>query len=269
MPTVKLQAGKVILKNGKVSCTCCGCCMYPASALEDATLTWHDLPETLYDPIEVRTFTRVEPYEDGGATIYYTAPDIAGEPQTIYIDESASPWEWNSGTIPSAGGPCLITGDGNYTPGDDAIEDQFESIYVISFEDGVFLNFSPWGTGIINGFDLTPLQGATLQRESLCTWVSEDISAPDIVSEAFGGYTITGIKLRATLSYLSGSNLWHIDVEGVSTGGSFPAADVSGPTGGVGRASKRPDGSAPDADDNEYDAIPTPPVGLTGNAFIS
>jgi hypothetical protein len=45
MPTIKLKNGKVILKDGNVSCTCCeGCCMYPASGLGD-TYTEDDLPD--------------------------------------------------------------------------------------------------------------------------------------------------------------------------------------------------------------------------------
>jgi hypothetical protein len=33
MATIKMQGGKVILKDGKVSCTCCGCCGVPDDEL--------------------------------------------------------------------------------------------------------------------------------------------------------------------------------------------------------------------------------------------
>jgi hypothetical protein len=66
MPTVKLQAGKVILKNGKVSCTCCGsCCFYPASKFDAAapTAVWAGLPESLSDTSSNCT---VEAWEKNG-----------------------------------------------------------------------------------------------------------------------------------------------------------------------------------------------------------
>jgi hypothetical protein len=45
--TIKTQGGKVITKDGKVSCECCevGCCMYAAQALVDAIYTADDLPD--------------------------------------------------------------------------------------------------------------------------------------------------------------------------------------------------------------------------------
>jgi hypothetical protein len=33
MATIKMQGGKVILNDGKVSCTCCGCCGVPGDEL--------------------------------------------------------------------------------------------------------------------------------------------------------------------------------------------------------------------------------------------
>jgi len=51
MATVKRKAsGKIVLKNGKVSCGCCeqaGCCMYPAQALVDGLYINDDLPDTI------------------------------------------------------------------------------------------------------------------------------------------------------------------------------------------------------------------------------
>jgi hypothetical protein len=144
-------------------CTCTeeGCCMYPAAALEIEAISWEDLPETLYGPIEDRTFTRVEPYESGGVTIYYEAPDIAGEPQTIYIDESGSPWEWNSGTVPSAGGPCLISGSIS-----SGIEDTFSSSYTLKA-----VSVGGFYFGECEYFSL--LDDVVLDRESTCVWSKE------------------------------------------------------------------------------------------------
>lgn len=50
MATIKIQGGKVITKDGKVSCSCCEkpeCCMYPAQALADGLYTAADLPDAV------------------------------------------------------------------------------------------------------------------------------------------------------------------------------------------------------------------------------
>ncbi|MFZ4536905.1 hypothetical protein [Propionivibrio sp.] len=48
MATVKMSGGKVVTKEGKVSCTCCACCMYPAAALLAEEFSEDDLPSTIY-----------------------------------------------------------------------------------------------------------------------------------------------------------------------------------------------------------------------------
>ena len=46
--TIKTQGGKVITKDGKVSCECCGdCCMYPALPLINEEYSWDDLPDAI------------------------------------------------------------------------------------------------------------------------------------------------------------------------------------------------------------------------------
>jgi hypothetical protein len=47
MPAIKLKNGSVILKDGKVSCSCCEeCCMYPADMLNvEGGFTVDDLPD--------------------------------------------------------------------------------------------------------------------------------------------------------------------------------------------------------------------------------
>lgn len=49
MATVKLQNGNVILKDGKVSCSCCEpeCCMYAAQALAQSLYSSSDLPDAV------------------------------------------------------------------------------------------------------------------------------------------------------------------------------------------------------------------------------
>ena len=47
--TIKTQNGKVLTKDGKVSCECCGveCCLYPAQALGDGDYSVNDLPDAV------------------------------------------------------------------------------------------------------------------------------------------------------------------------------------------------------------------------------
>ena len=64
MATIKLQpSGAVVLKDGKVACSCCaqpsGCCPYPAQALVDGLYTYEDLPDAIdIDGVE---FTKLNP----------------------------------------------------------------------------------------------------------------------------------------------------------------------------------------------------------------
>jgi hypothetical protein len=45
--TIKTQNGKVITKDGKVSCECCECCLYPAQGLADGDYSEDDLPDAV------------------------------------------------------------------------------------------------------------------------------------------------------------------------------------------------------------------------------
>jgi hypothetical protein len=128
MPTVKLQNGNVILKGGKVSCSCCAvepdCCMYPADGLGD-TFEAADLPATLYGKWDDRadgTFTK--------STDTFTRGTV-----TIRVNSGGTAWEfYDSDDATLTIGNCLIRGDGNITPGDDAVEDQFEDCYEVTGE---------------------------------------------------------------------------------------------------------------------------------------
>jgi hypothetical protein len=143
MPTVKLQNGRVILKDGKVSCSCCAappepsCCMYPASGLENSFFA-ADLPATLYGKWGDRadgTFTK--------SGDEYTLGTV-----TIRRNTGGTAWEFYDSTDDAtrAIGNCLIRGDGGLTPGDDTVEDQFNAIY---HEDSTLQDYT---------------------RKSLCVW---------------------------------------------------------------------------------------------------
>ncbi len=47
--TVKTQGGKVVTKDGKVSCSCCvECCMYLLGDFEEGKITQYDLPDEIF-----------------------------------------------------------------------------------------------------------------------------------------------------------------------------------------------------------------------------
>ena len=169
MATVKMSGGKVVTKEGKVSCTCCACCMYPRAAfgegLEgDGTFGVADMPEKLnvnfpegsgewtldasqgiYCPSGSYVLGELG-YgyaESGDWVLWY--PDPLGE---TYTSRPIS--------------PCLITGDGNLTPGDDTVEDQFSATYTVN-------NF--FFTGYCPEYDDgSPYDNIVLERSSLCGW---------------------------------------------------------------------------------------------------
>jgi hypothetical protein len=167
MPTVKLQNGNVILKDGKVSCTCCDgpepgeCCLYPADGLGD-TYEAADLPDaiTTIDPVLLafisisRTGTTYETLDrkggpitlehtvDGWKLTYFTYPDQGDDPPEIYTNTE----------------DCLI---GDYDDGSHFVEDQFADCYEVEFD----------GVGVI------------VTRISLCRW--EGFSGSGIASVFF------------------------------------------------------------------------------------
>jgi hypothetical protein len=121
--------------------------MYPAQALVDDLYTWEDLPEELYAPFDDLTYTKVTPYTEGTLTIYYEAPPFAGEDQRIFIEHQPSDSIWNSGSLSTAGGPCLVPD--TESP---LIEDLFSDTYTIT----------------------TPFSSGTVTRFALCNWAGED-----------------------------------------------------------------------------------------------
>ena len=144
MAKVKTTGGKVILKNGKVSCECCTetCCMYPA-----ATAVAADLPGAI-------TLLGVGSLSKSGTDYGDTANGV--------ILESGM-WARYVGGVRSTQ-QCLITGDGNFEPGDDAVEDRFEPTYTI---DWTFLD----------------AQSVKVERNSLCGWSYGPFPLPENPSD--------------------------------------------------------------------------------------
>lgn len=165
---------KGTLADGKLFCCCeTACCMYPAAGL-DAGYTADDLPETIkiwvpvppLDGFEILTW-------DGthyvGATMQLDLVDADGvKTWGIFLlgcgyGDVGCPGGYGSAGCyvePFGGSPCLITGDGNYTPGDDLVEDQFEATYTIR-------GFS--FAGYCDEYD-DPTEDIIVERTSLCEW---------------------------------------------------------------------------------------------------
>ena len=155
---VKRNGGKVILKGGKVSCSCCEaeeCCMYAADGFED-TYEFEDLPDTLTTPNPDEpgtiTYTKVSSFD--GATAY-TRTDPAPPAGAIRVAigefEGLPAWlvqeyfedEWFTLLV----GLCLVSPI--------FLDDQFADCYLLRSE-----------------------FGETIQvlRVSLCLWLSANRS---------------------------------------------------------------------------------------------
>jgi hypothetical protein len=149
MPTVKLQNGKVVMNNGKVSCACCEteCCPYPADLL-GVTYQAEDLP----DEVNIIAFAGIYPrtgsgYGDGLLTVVNGLWTLTFDGYSYSYSE------------------CLLAGgvwpqDGSELAGLDVlVEDTFSNCYEVTWSDDVNGN----GPGSV-----------ILYRLSLCDWDSED-----------------------------------------------------------------------------------------------
>jgi hypothetical protein len=148
-----------IVPSGSETDPCCcelpaDCCMYPAAMLDaEGGYTADDLPDELAVTITEYDLATTIFSKAISGNIYYAA-EIDGRNWTLRLitDELDDVlWEWYRGTEQLfLGQRCLIIGDGNLTPGDDLVEDQFADCYQV---------------------DLPDEQGtATVYRQSLCVW---------------------------------------------------------------------------------------------------
>ena len=111
MPTVKMSSGKVVTQAGKVSCSCCStCCMYPATQAVSA-----DLPDAI-------TLLGVGSLSKSGT-------DYGNTTNGVILESGV--WAKYIGGVRTTQA-CLIDGDGNLTPGNNSVEDQFEPAYEVS-----------------------------------------------------------------------------------------------------------------------------------------
>jgi hypothetical protein len=172
MPAIKLtSAGKVILKNGKASCSCCpspSCCILPADA------GWEEIEE---DPFSVHFSEWPEQLRvnwaghfvgiiDKSLTLFeYQTGDIR-----IRRNDDESEWILEDLTDPEnivtrTIGRCLIRGDGGITPGDNLVEDLWADQYITN---PVGSLYPPYNTYTV-----------TFTRVSLCEWVATSGHPPE------------------------------------------------------------------------------------------
>jgi hypothetical protein len=173
MPTVKLHSsGKVILKDGKVSCSCCAapetCCMYPADGL-DVTYTADDLPDAVtFDPGygEITLTRSGDTYAGGGYTL------IPGMAAGWYLSDAEPTKEWDSS--------CLFGTYGSLRPlshGSTTVEDQFADCYEVSrlyvVSGTLGSTYCPeFDTWVDHYVDEQEIENIVLVRSGLCNWTA-------------------------------------------------------------------------------------------------
>lgn len=120
--------------------------MYSSIELSNGNYTTNDLP----DAINVFTdfFTGEMTKDEEGQSF-----SSAGNGYTILLDSGLWKLQANpfSGSFLLVVGECLITGDGNLTPGDNSVEDQFEDTYTVTTSERTYI----------------------VTRKSLCVWSTE------------------------------------------------------------------------------------------------
>ena len=196
--TIKTQGGKVITKDGKVSCECCEveeCCMYPAQALGDGDYSYDDLP----DVVEVLIDNVFTPFSRSGIYFYSDSAIglIPGGDYRVRLLDNGVPWipgtedfqynwrleVWDGiswGTRDNIDDwQCLIQG----LPEDFArTHDQFADTYTVS----------------------GPIFG-TVTRESVCVWRGSNLRLTNFGFQwKVNGNNKTGLQNTPVGSYAGG-----------------------------------------------------------------
>lgn len=168
MPVKLTSGGKVILKQGKVSCTCCAppapCCMYPAQALADGLFSWHDCPDNInaigsYFLNGNLVFATLVGTKSVDRYLFDAPPSgvVIGYPTKLdigycgYLENPGYRWFLTRTALPvdyCLGDSCLIGTQIGFS-----IEDQFADSYTIT---------GPPGGSV------------TVTRQSLCDWQGTD-----------------------------------------------------------------------------------------------
>jgi hypothetical protein len=165
--TIKTQNGKVITKDGKVSCECCEepptpieCCLYNGLAFIDGLYAVEDLPNSIIITINGSKNTLSKTGDDFPNAIYSGESDeFAIEVYSgwrVYLnlgEEDEQFFDFN----------CLV--DDSFSPGEGATasvtetEDQFADTYTASYGGIQFVG--------------------PANRQSLCFWQSDECQSPN------------------------------------------------------------------------------------------
>ena len=130
--TIKTQGGKVITKDGKVSCECCegpepGCCMYSAQALADGLYTENDLP----DAIVITYSSSLQTF--GPYTLTRSGSVFSGGPSNeVLVEFAGDLWAVGDGSGGIGSFPCLINDEAAGSGFTVTTEDQFADTYTVS-----------------------------------------------------------------------------------------------------------------------------------------
>jgi hypothetical protein len=168
--TIKTSGGKVVTKEGKVSCSCCDpeptCCILPA------TEGWEDYEEDSFAPhfsewpeqLRVNWIGHFVGIIDKSATLFeYQTGNIRIRRNDDFSSFDSRAWILEDLTDPAnivtrTIGRCLIRGDGGITPGDNLVEDLWADQYITN---AVGSLYPPYNTFTV-----------TFTRVSLCEWVA-------------------------------------------------------------------------------------------------
>jgi hypothetical protein len=158
MATVKMSGGKVVTKEGKVSCTCCApdCCLYrwpdPDGTDGGPYYPETDLPDTVIF---------------SGETLSHDAGDYQFTGSTYYIVAGTTQWEVRLVSDDSLvqEQDCLI---------ENGVEDEFSDTYSVDVSVDIF---PPGEDPVLVEFTMT------ITRQSLCRWTWT-------YSDGYGNYTV-------------------------------------------------------------------------------
>jgi len=152
MATIKLSEGKVVLKDGKVSCECCqDCCLYPypyeytaesADVYPDsdlpATIVYRTSLDNGYDPGVLVTLTKIR----AGT---YSGAGPSGHTHELYAQTTPYTAWVNEEEAAVVLGSCLITGL-DPDPGlfGFSTEDTFNASYFVGSTELVRISLCKW-----------------------------------------------------------------------------------------------------------------------------
>jgi len=231
MATVKTKTDqegnkRVILKSGRVSCTCCqppeACCMYPAFGLSNGLYTASDLPDTLVSSGCLGVAGAIGPLTFTKSGASYFAQDLFYWKYELAFDETGGGFwlfyrrenedeEWFPIQVEGSGNCLIFEFDQCVT------EDQFADTYTIT-----------------TTFGFPPI---TVERVSLCRWEAE------YINEGFDPPRLQIAYLEIQFGDVSDFFGWYVSYGG-EAGYAEPATTELGrlntPIGGYGNVTNPP-----------------------------